>query len=72
MARFLRLTDAHPDRINAPLVINIDHIEAIRPHRAPPNTPDGELMRTCIIVTGHPIGYLVQETFDKITDALPN
>jgi hypothetical protein len=72
MARFLKLTDAHPDRMGKPIAINIDSIVAIREHQIHPDTPNADKMRTIIITDASAKGFVVQETFEKITNSLPN
>lgn len=76
MARFLKLTNAMRPQAGAPLAINIDQITAIIPFDKNdpylPNASIGELEKPATLVYTGTMLHIVQESFEKITNSLPN
>lgn len=70
MARFLRLTNAHPDWVGQAVMVNIDTIASIMPYQKGPTSTDCPEANTSILTIAGII-YHVMETFNAITDNLP-
>lgn len=75
MPRFLKLTNAYGVSAGQPVAVNIDQIVSITPYKVTENK-DHAVRYTnanCMVTTTLPEEhFIVQETFEKITDSLPN
>lgn len=75
MARFLKLTNAYGVSAGQPVAVNIDQIVSITPYKvgeravAEARYTNANCMITTTLPEEH---FIVQETFEKITDSLPN